>query len=583
MKKNGRYIKVGKIGELEEGEMQQVRVGDRTVVLIHLNGEVRALDNRCPHMGFPLSQGTVKNGILTCHWHHARFDISSGCTFDLFADDVPVYETYVEDGDIHVSKNPTREPTQEYYSKRLARGLEQNIGLIQAKSIIGMLEFNSDYRSIVREIARFGGANHESWGDGMTSLAVVANLWPNLGENSRIHSLAKASRMLARNCAGMPTRRDRNALEGTTVAIDQLKQWFHHWAMVRQRDGAERTLLTAADVVGDSPGFNDLAFGTISDRIFSNQGHTLDFFNKACELLGHIGWDSAESIFPTLMPQIANARGGEEQSAWRTPIDLIEIVRAAEADLPTLLSDRSNKTVPVKEGLFEILWGDDPYAVASVLKEEISRGADILDLARYVCYAAAMRLARFPESNDINDWFDPVHTLNYANAVYQSLSRSISVDTVKGLYHAALSVYKDRFLNIPEAKLPHERNGFKDLPDDPDALLENLLELLNHRQNLTAVTSSVARYVRLDHPRERLIDSLAFATLREDVDFHKIQILEAGVRQAELWRGRVEEEHIYVGVARHLAAHCPTRRAESRMTDIAIRLHRGEAIYEEDG
>jgi nitrite reductase/ring-hydroxylating ferredoxin subunit len=41
--------------------------------------------NRCPHMGFPLDRGSDDDGILTCHWHHARLDPESGCTFDLWA------------------------------------------------------------------------------------------------------------------------------------------------------------------------------------------------------------------------------------------------------------------------------------------------------------------------------------------------------------------------------------------------------------------------------------------------------------------------------------------------------------------
>ena len=59
------------------------------ILLVYDQGRVFALDNRCPHMGFPLERGSVADGILTCHWHHARFDLASGCTFDLWADDVP--------------------------------------------------------------------------------------------------------------------------------------------------------------------------------------------------------------------------------------------------------------------------------------------------------------------------------------------------------------------------------------------------------------------------------------------------------------------------------------------------------------
>ena len=71
---------------------------DRPVVLFFNDGDVRAVDNRCPHLGFPLHRGTIKDGMITCHWHHARFDACSGCTFDLWADDVPAYEVRIRQG-----------------------------------------------------------------------------------------------------------------------------------------------------------------------------------------------------------------------------------------------------------------------------------------------------------------------------------------------------------------------------------------------------------------------------------------------------------------------------------------------------
>ena len=53
-------------------------------------------------MGFPLDRGSVEDGILTCHWHHARFDLASGCTFDLWADDVPTCPVEVRDGEVWI-------------------------------------------------------------------------------------------------------------------------------------------------------------------------------------------------------------------------------------------------------------------------------------------------------------------------------------------------------------------------------------------------------------------------------------------------------------------------------------------------
>jgi len=81
-------IRVGTLDELNERGCMVVSGGGRTIAVFSHNGEVHAVDSRCPHMGFPLQKGTVKDGILTCHWHHARFDLCSGGTFDAFADDV---------------------------------------------------------------------------------------------------------------------------------------------------------------------------------------------------------------------------------------------------------------------------------------------------------------------------------------------------------------------------------------------------------------------------------------------------------------------------------------------------------------
>jgi len=74
----------------------------RPIFVVHDRGRVFALDNRCPHMGFPLDRGSVEDGILTCHWHHARFDLESGCTFDLCADDTPTFPVELRNGEVWV-------------------------------------------------------------------------------------------------------------------------------------------------------------------------------------------------------------------------------------------------------------------------------------------------------------------------------------------------------------------------------------------------------------------------------------------------------------------------------------------------
>ena len=86
-----RWIEAGRVADLGTDDRKVVSAGDRPVLLLRHDGGFYAVDNRCPHMGFPLDKGSVKDCILTCHWHHARFDLNSGGTFDQFADDVRAY------------------------------------------------------------------------------------------------------------------------------------------------------------------------------------------------------------------------------------------------------------------------------------------------------------------------------------------------------------------------------------------------------------------------------------------------------------------------------------------------------------
>src|SRR5947209_12290230 len=96
------FVCAGSLAELKAKGRLIMHGPHRPILVVHDKGRVFALDNRCPHMGFPLDRGSVEDGTLTCHWHHARFDLASGCTFDLWADDVPICPAKVHNGDVWV-------------------------------------------------------------------------------------------------------------------------------------------------------------------------------------------------------------------------------------------------------------------------------------------------------------------------------------------------------------------------------------------------------------------------------------------------------------------------------------------------
>ena len=191
-----------------------------------------------------------------------------------------------------------------------------------------------------------------------------------------------------------------------------------------------------------------------------------------------------------------------------------------------------------------------------------------------------MRLARFSNSNEVGDWFNPLHTFTYCNAVYQALRRFPTIELQRGIFHGAISVYLDRFLNVPPAKLPGERDTLDASQDNETKLLSGFLDALDQKHDSESAAQQVALYQEKHAPLSPLFDIFMRATTREDLDFHAYQILEATIQQYNSWQA--DGEHILIAEARYLVAHCPTQRARSHTARIALRLQRGDNLYEEE-
>jgi 3-phenylpropionate/trans-cinnamate dioxygenase ferredoxin component len=72
------FVEVAKTDELADGAMKQVSVGGREIFVARVGDRYYSADNRCPHMGGNLSQGTLEGTILTCPRHHSQFDLTDG-------------------------------------------------------------------------------------------------------------------------------------------------------------------------------------------------------------------------------------------------------------------------------------------------------------------------------------------------------------------------------------------------------------------------------------------------------------------------------------------------------------------------
>src|SRR5438270_7026334 len=167
----------------------------------------------------------------------------------------------------------------------------------------------------------------------------------------------------------------------------------------------------------------------------------------------------------------------EEANEWRHPIDLVAMLESGFDELPDATRSGSWNG---RDELVQVVLGEDPQAIADALSAALREGATAEQLAGAVAYAAALRIARFPTSNEFGDWDTALHTFTFANAVQQGLRRAPSLELLRGVFDAATSVYLDRFLNLPAVRLPEPDPAAR-----PEELLEELPLLLDrqHRVN----------------------------------------------------------------------------------------------------
>jgi nitrite reductase/ring-hydroxylating ferredoxin subunit len=577
-------VDAGSLTDLQSAGMLLTKVGTHGVCVLWHDGTAYAVDDRCPHLGFPLHRGTVADGLLTCHWHHARFDLCSGGTLDPFADDVRTYPVEVRQGRVVLLTSPAPDPTGALLA-RLDEGLEQGLSLVTAKSVLGLLDAGAPPSEALRRGVAFGTAHRrEGWGAGLTVLVAMANLLPHLDAADRPLALVQGLTFLSRDTRGHVDRFPLAPLATTEVAPHRLAGWYRRFVDTRTEDAAERALATAIALGADGRGATErFMFAAATDHAFLDGGHTLDFTNKAFEAVDHLGWESAAMVLPTVVRGTASAGRSEEEGSWRYPHDLAGIAQSAGQRLAEAGDGVLKGPGVTDEDVVDLAWrllgsaaDDDPAVAVSSLLEGLLAGFTPEQAGRAVALAAGLRITRFHVQNDHGDWDVVHHGFTYANALHQALVRQPTAELLRGAVHGVLKIYLDRFLNVPAARMTARMPapGHEDLGD--------LDSCWDGQGQVDRAGGIVFRWLREHQDPAPVIAALGHALVSEDAEFHWFQTVEAAAQQARAWPDGSEPQALLLaGAARFLAAHTPTRRELPQLVRIATRLRRGEDLFEE--
>ena len=98
--------------QLKEGRVMSVTAGHTNICLMHYEGKYCALDNKCPHQGGPLGEGSIENGLLRCPWHGWDFHPCTGRAPGSHDDGVRQYEVKIEGDAVYVGVEEELEHTR---------------------------------------------------------------------------------------------------------------------------------------------------------------------------------------------------------------------------------------------------------------------------------------------------------------------------------------------------------------------------------------------------------------------------------------------------------------------------------------
>ena len=223
--------------------------------------------------------------------------------------------------------------------------------------------------------------------------------------------------------------------------------------------------------------------------------------------------------------------------------------------------------------------------------DALKKGMSMIELSGAVAYAAALRIAQLHTRNEFSDWDAALHTFTFANAVNQGLKRTSTPDLLRGVFDAAMRIYLNRFLNMPPANLPKLKSDIemKFNNNETKILLNKLPDLLDKQQQINQTGQVVAEYLYRGGKPELLLSTIGHLLLREDRNFHSIQMVECTFKQFLTPSTAIgnddgseneEKVNIMVAVGRYLAAHSPTMRSQGRAFQISNQLHHGENLFE---
>jgi nitrite reductase/ring-hydroxylating ferredoxin subunit len=438
------------VDDIRVGGAKSFAYLDKRIALFRTSGGVFASDNRCPHQGYALVRGDVKDGVLTCAWHNWKFELGTGtCRYG--GENIRTYPVQIRDGQVLVD---VADPSAETIRPDLFRSLNAAMGDLDvgrmARDTMRLQRIGTPLADVVREGVRYAAPRAEyGWDHSLATLADCLRMSQFFEESLRalpvIQGLSVAADdQVRRPVRGRPDPVDPVAAYGSTASALTAYPVLVDAEQAVEAEGLFRGLIAAGVA---PPVLRHTLLTAVTDH-FLAYGHSMIFVQKAFELLDGIGWSEADAVLSPLVPEMVLGTRYDKLPYMRT---FLRAWEGAEPDLESLArrgSSGGGAGAGAGAGGFDqlgyrrALTDGSPQDAVAALVAALESGAVVTAVIDATGRAAAERLARFDIELDLDDtndwgWLDVTHTLTYLNALRWAWSADPSPQVLRGLFHAA--------------------------------------------------------------------------------------------------------------------------------------------------
>jgi nitrite reductase/ring-hydroxylating ferredoxin subunit len=579
MSTQSNFVKVAELKDVPEGSPKAVKVEGRSIALFQHEGNFYATDNQCPHMGYPLTRGRVRNGVLTCDWHGWSYDMKGGGCFTGGCDDLATFPVEVRDGAIYLDVRSGGSRPKDAHFLLLKEGLLSADNWTLSKAIAIMLAKGvSEEETLKRVIEHMGRhiATESGPNDGGRELAMMVNgvrVARYYEPDDRLIPLM----MAATGASGRAG--DRPAVQPLPppVTWDKLERWIRVLSADKASEGIEKCLITARRLGGHDEQILPLLYECALEPHFLGHVINLPLLGYLAELLVEFGWDQTEELVCNLAAKILGRERGAPEELRLAAIKLFKPVNGL---IDELASTPQSAQAPAEfdEGrLSKELVSGDLTRMFNAISDALKARVDIDRLATTMVLLAADRMARTP-ANLNPGWGSLNQELVISSSVRTALRYGGYKVGARALYHAAWQFFSDRWLNISPRSITEPLGAGKSSETNEETAVRTVLDAIETVQ-VGEVGRHSREYLNAGFSGERLLREMGQSILKDDNGWNLVHPLRTIFDEWKRCEGHPARYQLLIGMSRW-ATDVRRRKGNQSAAQTAQRFARGQTAVD---